>query len=355
MLAKFRFGAKNVRIRGLLPPKLAQHSGRSGLHCVARHPSHITRYDPELWKKLPRLNDMAAAEDAAALVERYLKGEGFEAAPPESIDTEQQLPLKLARSVQISPTAFVFVLSYPPELDAEFNCHVFSHFLLHGSHSAPVLEGKWNGAAQPATEGNRVARKYTPVFVDRERREAHFVIRIYRPSAQFPDGGRLTRYLESLKPQDPILLNPWTSRYALVQDGVLGTTEGNLDFRTLNIVAGGTGITPYVRFLIRNTSTRVNLLFCNKTLREILLKPLFDELQRRGPLAVRYLVTSEDPAVADAYTPSSDEDIAFGKLSREFVEDFFERENSLLLCCGPAGMNLKARQIASDLGLRAAP
>ncbi|GBE60665.1 NADH-cytochrome b5 reductase [Babesia ovata] len=296
---------------------------------------------------------MDVCDNVVALSERYLAGEGFHVPSPKNIDTKLQLPLTLVRSVPVSPTAAVFVLQYPQELEEEFRSHVFAHYVLHGRHFEPSVEGYWNGIKSPVEEDNHVARKYTPIFVDADRREVHFLIRIYRCCPDYVDGGRLTRWLECVDPQGQILLNPWFTKYSLGKDGFIGPANGEpVEHRTLNIVAGGTGITPFVRFLIHNKKAHVKLLYCNKTLQEILLKPLIDQLRYRGNFEVRYLVTSEDPAVVDSFTPTKDDNIFFGKLSRKYIEDFFEREDSVTISCGPPGMMMTVKKITSELGLR---
>ncbi|CDR94129.1 hypothetical protein, conserved [Babesia bigemina] len=296
---------------------------------------------------------MDMCDNAAALSERYLAGEGFQVPSPKNIDTTLQLPLTLVRRVPVSPTAAVFVLQYPLEFEEAFRSHVFAHYLFHGSHFEPSVKGCWNGKEAPVEEGNHVTRKYTPVFVDVDRREVHFLIRIYRCCPEYSDGGRLTRWLESVEPQGTILLNPWFTKYALGENGLIGLANGDpVEYKTLNIVAGGTGITPFVRFLIHNKEARVKLLYCNKTLQEILLKPLLDQLRRRGNLEVRYLVTSEEAAVVDSFIPTEEDDIVFGKLSRKYIEGFFESEDSVTVSCGPPGMVMTVKKITSELGLR---
>ena len=43
-----------------------------------------------------------------------------------------------------------------------------------------------------------VSRKYTPVSSVNERGKVEFVIKIYRSNDEFPSGGKMSQYLESL-------------------------------------------------------------------------------------------------------------------------------------------------------------
>lgn len=293
---------------------------------------------------------MGVCYDMDACIETYLKGEGFHV-PPVSVDETLSLTVELVQKVPVSPTAYVFVFAYPPEVDEAFKCHTFTHFTLHGVHPEPLLEGHWNNTKAAFSEGLKVTKKYTPIFIDHAKREVHFLIRIYRCCEKFPDGGRFTRFAEQLKLHDKLVIQPMQSRVTLPKTGLIKGFNGEVPFETLNIIAGGTGITPYVRFIVNNTASKVRLLFCNKTLKEILLKPLFDEVEKRGLLKVKYLVTSEDPAVVDAYQRADGDNVFFAKLTLEQVEPFFEKENSCTLFCGPPGMNTTAGRILGELGL----
>ncbi|GFE54868.1 NADH-cytochrome B5 [Babesia ovis] len=296
---------------------------------------------------------MEKTDEINELIDLYLGGEGFYVPSPTTIDVEVVLRVNLVRRIQISPTVYIFIITYPKDLDKYFKCHIFAHFLFYGERRPSRLDGYWNGTVIAKHEGIWVSRKYTPVFIDKEKREAHFCIRIYRPCEKFPDGGRLTRALDIVKPRDALVLNPFHAKYKLIRDGLVGTVTGdNFEFKTMNIVAGGTGITPFVRLMLYNKTIHVKLLFCNKRLEEILLKPLLDKIQERGLLEVRYLVTSEDPEIVQNFKPRNKDSITFAKLSQEYMENFFSPEDSYTFACGPAGMVTKVRQIASQLELR---
>ncbi|ORM41721.1 Nitrate reductase [NADPH] [Babesia sp. Xinjiang] len=295
---------------------------------------------------------MAKVDEVESLIEQYCAGEGFEVPAPPTLDTELVLRVTLARRIAVSPTAYIFVIAYPEEYDADFNSHVFAHYLIYGERKPPTTPGKWNGTPMLKHEGTWVSRKYTPIFIDHTRREVHFLIRIYRACDDYPDGGRLTRFLETIEPGHPLVLNPWHARFKLIRPGALSPVTGDVfEFKTLNIVAGGTGITPYIRFLLHNKTTQVKLLFCNKTVKEILLKKLLDKLQERGLLEVRYLVTSESQDVIQHFRPKKNEWLEFGKLSKEYMEAFFEPDESCTVFCGPTGMVVKTRTFARELGL----
>ncbi|EDO06531.1 Oxidoreductase NAD-binding domain family protein [Babesia bovis T2Bo] len=289
--------------------------------------------------------------DYENVINLYLQGERFFKEKPNSVDTSIELKVTLIKRIPISPTVYIFIFQYPPELEQHFMLHIFAHFEFKGERMLPKVQGQWNGKICQQNDTNQVSRKYTPIYIDQEKKEVHILMRIYRPCEKYPDGGSLTRVIECLIPQDQLTIYPSMFKFSLTQNGAL-TIGGDkvVEFNHLNLVAGGTGITPYVRYLINNKKIPVNLVYCNKTLKEILLKPLLDKLQERGLLKVKYLVTSEDPEVIRNYKPNNDA-LVFGKLSIEHCEGFLETKDSFTIACGPPGMVMKAKEITTQLGL----
>ena len=57
-----------------------------------------------------------------------------------------------------------------------------------------------------APEGELISHSYTPISSPDRRGTVQFSIKIYRRgfNPKFPDGGRLTQHLESLKLGDPV-------------------------------------------------------------------------------------------------------------------------------------------------------
>jgi len=52
--------------------------------------------------------------------------------------------------------------------------------------------------------GEEVSRSYTPITDVRDTNTVDIVIKIYRPTAEFPEGGKMTRHLESLNVGDTV-------------------------------------------------------------------------------------------------------------------------------------------------------
>lgn len=62
------------------------------------------------------------------------------------------------------------------------------------------------GCAKFFTEiaGEEVGRSYTPTTDVLDKNTVDFVIKVYRPTDEFPEGGKMTRYLESLNVGDEV-------------------------------------------------------------------------------------------------------------------------------------------------------
>ena len=79
--------------------------------------------------------------------------------------------------------------------DNEFGLHVGGHVLFKATF--PTSEHP---------EGELVTRKYTPISQVHEKGVVEFPIKIYRRNVhpKFPEGGKMTQYLETLKIGDKV-------------------------------------------------------------------------------------------------------------------------------------------------------
>ncbi|AFZ79480.1 NADH-cytochrome B5 reductase, putative [Theileria equi strain WA] len=245
--------------------------------------------------------------------------------------------IKLVKRTRVSPTAHLFVFGYPQEIKGAVEVGAFGHFLFSGHLLESATPGFWNAVKLENGE-KEVKRKYTPIYIDAAKRQIHFLIRIYGPCEEFPDGGKFTRFLDKLEVQDSLKVIPWKPKYRLVEEAVIRVLGRRLEYKVLNLIAAGTGITPFVRLLThyQNTPVSVNLIYCNRSIEEIMLKELFDTLTcSNSNIRVRYLVYSrkdysESGSIADS--PSISRCI----INKEIISEVLEvAEKSVTLYCGP--------------------
>nr|XP_034377224.1 NADH-cytochrome b5 reductase 2 isoform X1 [Arvicanthis niloticus]XP_034377234.1 NADH-cytochrome b5 reductase 2 isoform X1 [Arvicanthis niloticus]XP_034377243.1 NADH-cytochrome b5 reductase 2 isoform X1 [Arvicanthis niloticus] len=138
-----------------------------------------------------------------------------------------------------------------------------------------------------------VIRAYTPVSSDDDRGFVDFIIKIYFKNVhpKYPEGGKMTQYLENMKIGDTILFRGPTGRLFYIEPGTLlikadKTSEPEKKLvHHLGMIAGGTGITPMLQLIRHITKdgsdgTRMSLLFANQTEEDILLRKELEEVAR---------------------------------------------------------------------------
>ncbi|KAA0707706.1 NADH-cytochrome b5 reductase 3 [Triplophysa tibetana] len=126
-------------------------------------------------------------------------------------------------------------------------------------------------------DGSLVVRPYTPVSSDDDKGFVDLVVKIYFKNVhpKFPEGGKMSQYLESLRIGDLIdfrgpggLLEYKGRGQFAVQADKKTAAEIKVE-RTLGLIAGGTGITPMlqlIRDIMKNPgdTTTCSLLFANQ-------------------------------------------------------------------------------------------
>ncbi|XP_075458931.1 NADH-cytochrome b5 reductase 3 [Ascaphus truei] len=189
---------------------------------------------------------------------------------------------------------------------------------------------------------NLVVRPYTPVSSDDDKGFVDLVVKIYFKNIhpKFPEGGKMSQYLESLKLQDTIDFRGPSG--LLVYKGK-GTFEIRPDKKSppvtkkvkhLGMIAGGTGITPMlqlIRAVMKDPSDRTTcyLLFANQTEKDILLRDELEEIQVAHSSRFKLWYTL-DRAPADW-------DYSQGFVNEDMIKDFMPppSDDALILMCGP--------------------
>ena len=124
---------------------------------------------------------------------------------------------------------YIFRLDFPnPEWIS--GLWVGGHFILH----AEVSPGK------------NLSRKYTPISTVCEKGHATFAIKIYREHEDYPDGGRMSQYLEKLSIGDSIMVEGPVGRFKYKGWGNFEIKKEKVTKIThLLLICAGTGLTPH--------------------------------------------------------------------------------------------------------------
>ncbi|XP_029430014.1 NADH-cytochrome b5 reductase 1 isoform X3 [Rhinatrema bivittatum] len=166
-------------------------------------------------------------------------------------------------------------------------------------------------------DGSLVVRPYTPISSDEDKGYVDLVIKIYFKGThpKFPDGGKMSQYLENLA----------------IGDMIEFRGPGGL------LVYQGKGLTPMLQ-LIRaimkdpNDQTKCSLLFANQTDKDILLRDELEELQTRHPDRLKlWFIVDRAPAGWE---------YSEGFVNASVIRDHLPApaEDTLILMCGPPPM-----------------
>ncbi|XP_041944692.1 NADH-cytochrome b5 reductase 3 [Alosa sapidissima] len=194
-------------------------------------------------------------------------------------------------------------------------------------------------------DGNLVVRPYTPVSSDDDQGFVDLVVKIYFRNVhpKFPEGGKMSQYLESLRVGDVIdfrgpgglLEYTGTGTFAVQPDKK--SPPETKSAATLGLIAGGTGITPMlqlVRAIIKDPSdqTTCHLLFANQTEKDILLRDELEEIQARHPDRFKLWFTVDRAPEGWEYSE--------GFISADMIQEHLPppSDDCMVLMCGPPPM-----------------
>nr|XP_008006115.2 NADH-cytochrome b5 reductase 2 isoform X1 [Chlorocebus sabaeus] len=187
-----------------------------------------------------------------------------------------------------------------------------------------------------------VVRAYTPVSSDDDRGFVDLIIKIYFKNVhpQYPEGGKMTQYLENMKIGDTIFFRGPKGRLFYHGPGNLGirpdqTSEPKKKLaHHLGMIAGGTGITPMLQLIRHITkdpsdSTRMSLIFANQTEEDILVRKELEEIARTHPDQFDLWYTLDRPPIGWKYSS--------GFVTADMIKEHLPPpgKSTLILVCGP--------------------
>lgn len=141
-------------------------------------------------------------------------------------------------------------------------------------------------------DGKEHQRKYTPTTSDDELGYVDFVIKVYFKGVhpRFPDGGKMSQHLDSLKIGDTILMKGPSGHVEYIGRGKFTITKGREPTRRhkvkkIGMIAGGTGLTPMlqiIREILKDPldKTEVWLLFGNQSEEDIFLRKELEDIPK---------------------------------------------------------------------------
>jgi len=217
----------------------------------------------------------------------------------------------------------------------------FRFSLPSAKHVLGLPVGKHISLSYNDDEGKLVSRTYTPVTSDDEVGYVDFVLKVYFPNDRFPNGGKMSQYLNNLNIGDTMdALGP-KGNMTYLGKGQFELRHGreNKELRAakhVGMIAGGTGVTPMyqlVKAALKDPadSTVFSLLFANQTEADILLRKELDEL---AATSERFNVWYTVDKATDGWAFSE------GFISKEMIEAHLPPTGpgNMILVCGPPPM-----------------
>ncbi|NXP75536.1 NB5R3 reductase, partial [Ramphastos sulfuratus] len=209
--------------------------------------------------------------------------------------------------------------------------------------------------------GALVVRPYTPVSSDSDKGFVDLVVKIYFRGVhpKFPDGGKMSQYLDSLKIGDTIDFRGPSGLLVYNGKGKADSDDETEQHRKshhkfairpekkaepiikkakyVGMIAGGTGITPMLQIIRaimkdKDDPTVCQLLFANQTEKDILLRSELEELQVQHSRRFKCWYTLD--------RAPENWDYSQGFVNQEMIRDHLPppQDDVLILMCGPPPM-----------------
>ena len=223
---------------------------------------------------------------------------------PRALAPKEWRELKLAKKVQVSPDSYKLTFAFPDE------------------NAVSGLETASCVVVRAAVGGGKpIVRPYTPVSLHTSHGGLELLVKRY-------DGGKVSKHLCDMAVGDSVEFKGPINK--------LKYKAG--DAQRITMVAGGTGITPMWQMLLHMAlnpldKTKVNLVFCNVTKDDILMRKELEDLKARRPhmiLDIHYVLDKPPPGWTGGKGYLTKEELA-GKLPAP-------EEGNMVLVCGPDAM-----------------
>lgn len=192
----------------------------------------------------------------------------------------------------------------------------------------------------------QIMRSYTPISDNTTLGEVILVVKVYRAGVhpKFPEGGKLSQHLDSLKIGDTIDIKGPKGHMEYLGDGgnywikPVGRPKKTKQCRQFIMIAGGTGITPMLQvanYMFRtNDDVKVHLLYANQTEDDILCRKEIEAMLKNNSDKFKVHYTLD--------RPPADWKFSEGFISKEMIEKYClfngSPKDTQVFMCGPPPM-----------------
>ncbi|KAI0358058.1 hypothetical protein OH77DRAFT_1502602 [Trametes cingulata] len=242
---------------------------------------------------------------------------------------------KLVKRTEVSPDTRLYTFELPRQKDGK-----------HGILGLPI--GR-HIQISVHFKDQAVLRSYTPVrpvLASEEDGTFDLLVKTYLPTddGPFPPGGTISNYLDCMEEGEEIDIRGPTGGITYKGHGEFDIDGKEYHFDKINLVAGGSGLTPHwqlIHAILSDTSdkTVVSLIDSNKSYDDILMR---EELQRYAEeYSDRFKLCH---VIGHAPKDKPDFKCSEGRLNQNFMEEHFypAGDNVAAFLCGPPGLIDKA-------------
>jgi len=193
--------------------------------------------------------------------------------------------------------------------------------------------------------GELVIRSYTPVSSDDDKGFVDLVVKVYKKNVhpKFPEGGKMTQYLDALKIGDKIAFRGPSGKLQYLGNGKFSIKKLRKDppqsvqAKKVNMIAGGSGITPMLQLITEvlkrpGDNTQLALLYANQSEEDILLRDELDVLAAKHQEQFKVWYTID--RATDSWK------FSVGFVNDKMIQDnlFPPSPDTLTVMCGPPPM-----------------
>ena len=190
----------------------------------------------------------------------------------------------------------------------------------------------------------KVSRKYTPTSHITQINAFDLLIKIYHKNEQFPEGGKLTGWLNTvpigteIKMRGPVgrLYYYGNGDFSLAPKKVKPVRWRRKQYKQVGMLCGGTGITPIYQILqaanLNKDTVEYFLLFGNRSSKDILLKDELDKINKEQNIKLKLDYTIDNSEEGwNGYV---------GYITRDKIEKCMPppSDDTLILICGSGKM-----------------
>jgi len=194
--------------------------------------------------------------------------------------------------------------------------------------------------------GDLVIRKYTPISPVDQKGSFDLVVKVYFKGVhpKFPEGGKMTQHLESLKIGDSIQIKGPFGNIFYKGKGVFNMRrkpkappQMKYNYKHLGLIAGGSGITPIYQLLQAITNdpddeTTMSLIYANQSEDDILMRNDIETLAQKYPNKVKFWYTVDRAQPGWKYST--------GYINEEMIREHLPAPSADtgIFMCGPPPM-----------------